>query len=108
MTAAATPRDPGLQPERTSLAWTRTSLAVLANGGVLLVKEFPHYSRPLPLVEAGLATVIAAITYVVGLRRQRTLARRPLPDRITPRREVTLIGALVLALVVLIAIGLYS
>ena len=105
MSNPAAPRDRGLQPERTALAWTRTSLAVLANGAVLAVKEFPHYSTPLPVIGAAFAVVVAAITYVVGLQRQRTLGRRPLPHRITPTREVHLLGALVLALIVVVAVG---
>jgi uncharacterized membrane protein YidH (DUF202 family) len=91
----------GLQAERTSLAWTRTSFAVLGNGALLLVKQLPYYRSPGALILAGIAAVVALVVYVVGLQRQRTLARRPLPRHITPRREVHVMGGLVIALTLL-------
>jgi uncharacterized membrane protein YidH (DUF202 family) len=96
----------GLQPERRALAWTRTSFAVLANGALLMVRNlhgefgfrgdngsFRHFA-------VGLAVALALCTYLIGVRRQRTLARRPLPQRVTPRREVHLVGIAVLVLIV--------
>ena len=97
---------PQAQAERTALSWTRTSLAVLANGVLLVLKE-PHRQGPLLLVAAGLAGLLTLVVFVVGVRRQRTLARRPLPDTVTARVEVQLIGACVLALIVVAAVGLF-
>jgi uncharacterized membrane protein YidH (DUF202 family) len=94
-------RADGLQPERTALAWTRTSLAVLANGALLLMKDFHTFGDPFRLVAAGCAVTLALITYLIGVRRQRILALRPLPKRITPRREIQLIAALTLLLILI-------
>ena len=99
-------RDPGLQPERTALAWTRTSFAVLGNSVILVIKQFPHY-RPGPLILAGFTAVVALTAYLIGLQRQRTLARRPLSAKITPRREVHVIGALVITLTIVIGVWLF-
>jgi uncharacterized membrane protein YidH (DUF202 family) len=96
----------GLQAERTSLAWTRTSFGVLANGALLMLKDFHSFSGPLRLVAAALAVILALFTYLVGIRRQRTLARRPLPRRITARRQVYLVGTSVLVLILLAALAL--
>jgi uncharacterized membrane protein YidH (DUF202 family) len=106
-TAAPSPRGNGLQAERTTLAWTRTSFAFLANGALLTVRDLHgirdlHGVRgPAGLIPAGLAAVVALCTYLIALQRQRTLARRPLPTRICPRRQVYLVGAAVLALILL-------
>lgn len=93
-------RDPGLQAERTSLAWTRTSLGVLANGALLLLREFDSDTGAFGLVAAGLAAALALFIYLLGVRRQRTLARQPLPSRIAPRHEIYLAGTAVVVLIV--------
>jgi uncharacterized membrane protein YidH (DUF202 family) len=94
------------QPERTALAWTRTSLAVLGNGALLMVKNLGGHIGPLRLSAAGLAVAIALLAYALGIRRQRTLCRRPLPKRITPRREVAVLGTALLLLILISALAL--
>jgi uncharacterized membrane protein YidH (DUF202 family) len=98
---------PGLQAERTAMAWTRTSLGVLVNGVLLILKQ-PHYNDgPLRPIAAGFAGIIAVIIYLVGMRRERTLAQRPLPNRVTARADVQLVGIAVLVLITVTALGLF-
>jgi uncharacterized membrane protein YidH (DUF202 family) len=94
------------QPERTTLAWTRTSLAVLANGAILLLRRTPGDAGALRFLAAGIAALLALAAYLIGVRRQRILAQRPLPDRISPRREVYLTGGAIIALIVISALAL--
>ncbi|MGB8502337.1 DUF202 domain-containing protein [Mycobacterium sp.] len=97
------PGPEGLQAERTALAWSRTSLAVMVNGVLLVLKEPRNDAPP---IAAALAALIAVTVYLVGVRRQRTLARRPLPERVTARAQVQLVGVAVLVLIVVTVLGL--
>jgi hypothetical protein len=81
-------------------------LAVLANGALLMVGSFYAYNGSVRLCAVGLAVTLALFTCLIGRRRQRTLAHRPLPQRITPRREVYLVGISVLALILIAAVAL--
>jgi hypothetical protein len=96
----------GLPAERTALAWSRTSFAVLGNGALLLLRELHHYNGPMRLAPAGLAVVVALSTYLIRLRRQRLLRVRPLPHLIGAGREIHLIGTSVIVLIVVTAIAL--
>ena len=98
--AAGTPPDRGLQAERTTLSWTRTSFAFLANGALLMIRNLHGSVRPAGLIPALLAGAVALGTFVIAVQRQRTLQRHPLPQRITPRLAVHTIGAAVLVLIV--------
>ena len=94
-----------LPAERTELAWTRTSFAFLANGALLMIKHLHGHNGPAAFIPALLAAAVALGTYVIALRRQRTLQRHPIPARITPRRQVHAIGAAVLVLIVVTTIA---
>lgn len=101
------PKDSGLQPERTALAWTRTSLAIVLSGAVLLFKEVRGVDGAVRLGVVGLGVVIALIAYRIGMRRQQTLSTWPLPAQVTARREVHLIGSLVLVLIVISSVVVF-
>lgn len=89
----------GLQAERTALAWTRTSFALLGNGALLMLRDLRSLPGRLGLAAVALAVTIALVTYGIGLRRQRVLSRRPLPSQLTPRLEVYLVGTAVIVLI---------
>ena len=97
----------GLQAERTVLAWSRTSLGALVNGVLLILIHASHNGGRLQLVSALLAGLLAVVIYLIGFRRQRTLAKRPLPARITAEMEVQVVGLAVIALIVITALGLF-
>ncbi|WAC93497.1 DUF202 domain-containing protein [Mycobacterium sp. Aquia_213] len=97
--AARNPSANTLTAERTTLAWSRTSFAFLANGVLLAIKEIHGARGWLPLIPAGVALLAALGTYVIAFRRQSILQQRPLPTHISPRRPVYIIGVATLLLI---------
>lgn len=97
---------PGLQAERTSLAWERTALALLVNGALLVL----HHLRGtgpagLPLAGAGLAA--ALLCAVLGARRARHI-RSAAPVHVARPSLVgigTAVAAFGIAVVVVLILG---
>ena len=80
-----TARDPGLQPERTRLAWRRTTLAG-AVAAVLAMKTSLHGG---PTVAGAMISAACCALWLAFLtvahRRIQTLASTPHPPALTPR-----------------------
>lgn len=67
-------KDPGLQPERTSLSWTRTALSTLVAATVWLKCGVEPYRED--IVIAGLFLIIgSALIWVAGMTRRDELLR---------------------------------
>jgi uncharacterized membrane protein YidH (DUF202 family) len=72
-------RDPGLQPERTALAWSRTGMAVLVNA--LLALRAGWSIQSVPIIGLGvllLASCAAAVAYGAVRRRRLSAGIAPL------------------------------
>jgi uncharacterized membrane protein YidH (DUF202 family) len=78
-------RDPGLQPERTRLAWRRTTLSGTVSA-VLAVKTALHGgASPLGLVACALCCVLWLGFLTIAHRRIRTLSATTSPAAFAPR-----------------------
>ncbi|QKV95825.1 DUF202 domain-containing protein [Streptomyces sp. NA02950] len=84
-------RDPGLQPERTRLAWRRTTLACAVAASLAGRQTVSSGTGPLPLLGLALA-VLAWLTFLgVAHRRIRTMDA-PRPPALSPRTAVVAVG----------------
>lgn len=68
-------RDPGLQPERTVLAWRRTAFALLVNG-ILLLREAAVRGSPALTITGVVLLVCCVGLSSVGVQRRRALLSR--------------------------------
>ncbi|GAA1223957.1 DUF202 domain-containing protein [Pseudonocardia alaniniphila] len=106
MRAGPSPDAPGLQPERTRLAWGRTALGMLANAALLSVREIGAAGLTVAVVPATFAVLIALVTVVLGRRRAALLRRSPFPARVAPVLAVPVVGWSVVALAVVTGVVL--
>ncbi|WBQ04627.1 DUF202 domain-containing protein [Kribbella sp. CA-293567] len=87
-----TQRDPGLQPERTLLAWRRTSLGLIVNGGLLLASG--HGTSD---VRLGLGIVVTVLTLGCWAAVSAVYRRGVRPSALGSERVLRLAAGLVLA-----------
>ena len=92
-------RDPGLQPERTTLAWRRTALAVALNA-TLLLRAGVHERQALLLLIGAVLGAGAFVLALVGMRRDIDFCA------FTPRAPSPFAMGLVAGQVVLASAGL--
>jgi uncharacterized membrane protein YidH (DUF202 family) len=78
----------GLQRERTSLAWTRTALAMVANGLLVLVRHERSIPLSIALCLSVLWVGLALVTLACASHRNRLVAT---PDRGIARTTSTVV-----------------
>ena len=94
--------DPGMQPERTALAWRRTALA-MGVGSIAALRVFPLALGPWALVPTAVAVAIAIAVFVIAQLRYRR-NHRALTSR-DPGTRVVLAGGGLVAIVALATLG---
>lgn len=96
-------RDPGLQPERTALAWSRTAFAVAVNA--LLAVRAGLTGDDAPLLAAGVVLLVAAGAVLVfgSVRRAHLAAGGP----VAPVPSTVVVGV-TLATLMACAAGVWS
>ncbi len=89
--------DPGLQPERTALAWRRTALA-LAVGSLIALRLLPPVLGLWSLAAGLLGTALAGVIWVLAGRRARRTREALLhPSALMPGAGLLLLVAVVVA-----------
>lgn len=85
-----TDRDPGLQPERTRLAWRRTTLSFTVVA-VLAARQVVHHARVAPgdLVALALSVLVWLGFLAVAHRRIEAMATRRPPGAMDGRQALT-------------------
>jgi Domain of unknown function (DUF202) len=84
-------RDPGLQPERTRLAWRRTTLACAVAASLAVRQALHNGTGPVSLLCAALAALAWLGFLGVAGRRIRALAA-PRPPALSPRAAAAAAG----------------
>lgn len=97
-------RDPGLQPERTALAWQRTAVGFL--GAALLFLRWGPQHRPVVAVVTAVAALVAGWTFVRTRHRLRR-ATTPVPGAaLPPATAEVLVLTTGTALLAVVALGM--
>ncbi|MFE7133595.1 DUF202 domain-containing protein [Streptomyces sp. NPDC057638] len=95
-------RDPGLQPERTRLAWRRTTLAFSVVAVLACRQVLSGGTDALETVAVGLSGLLWVVFLVVAHGRIRVLGSSPRPAGLAPGRAVAaVVCAVALALLAL-------
>ncbi|OHV08037.1 DUF202 domain-containing protein [Kushneria phosphatilytica] len=68
MTTPNSTRDPGLQPERTGLSWSRTAFLLLLNSALITRAGFEHHDMLLTVVGIALLAATGAMYAWAGIR----------------------------------------
>jgi lysylphosphatidylglycerol synthetase-like protein (DUF2156 family) len=87
-------RDPGLQPQRTRLAWQRTVLACAVTGVLAGRLALRHGLSPLPATALALCAVAWLVFLAAAERRARALTAEP-PPALSARTAVLAAGCTV-------------
>ncbi|MEH0543365.1 DUF202 domain-containing protein [Streptomyces sp. B21-105] len=105
MSAGPAPeRDPGLQPERTRLAWRRTTLAGTVSA-VLAVKAALHGGpSAFDILAGALCCALWLAFLLLAHRRIRALAATPSPAALTARHAMAAVACAVATAVCAVAL----